>query len=98
MIQIVLQSIFYIGFSFICFALIPVIAWRKTKNKLFVLIQTGIAAMWLTMLISYFTDIPEGESGFVIVGMLFVWPIFCIVTQLIFSGVYWIVNRVFIVR
>ena len=95
MTKIVLQSIFYIGFSFVCFALLPVIAWKKIKNKLFALVQAGIAAMWVIMLISYFIDIPEGESGFVIVGMLFVLPIFCIVTQLIFFGVYWIVKRVF---
>jgi len=93
--EIVVQSIFYIGFSFVCFALLPVIAWKKTKSKMFVLVQTGIAAMWVIMLISYFTDIPEGESGFVIVGMLFILPIFCVVTQSIFFGVYWIVKRVF---
>jgi hypothetical protein len=47
------------------------------------------------MLITFFTNIPAGESGFVIVGILFVLPIFCIATQLLFFAVYWIMTKIF---
>jgi hypothetical protein len=93
--EIVLQSILYIGFCVICFTLFPVLAWKKTKDKLFVLVQSGLSAMWIGMLITFFTDIPTGESGFVIVGILFVLPIFCIATQLLFFAVYWIMTKIF---
>lgn len=94
MLESIFYTLLYLGYYLIGFVLMPYLALKKSKSKILMLLQISLSIFWGAMLVSYFIDIPEGESGFVIVGMLFILPIFCLFTQLICLGLRAVVVKV----
>ncbi|GLX85335.1 hypothetical protein tloyanaT_15870 [Thalassotalea loyana] len=64
------------------------------KNKLLMCFQILVSCSWVGLIASYVMDIPQGESGFVIVGMFFSIPIMCLVSQTSIFVVYWLVSKI----
>ncbi|AQP99092.1 hypothetical protein B0W48_04295 [Pseudoalteromonas aliena] len=89
--QSILSGVIFLGYYFVGFVLMPYLAWRKYRSLSFTCIQSLISCFWASMIVLYVFNIPEGENGFVIVGMFFTIPIFSLFTQFISVGIHLII-------
>ncbi len=64
-----------------------------SKSKFLMGIQVLISCLWLCLILVYFIDIPEGENGFVIVGMLFFIPFACLLSQVVMFCIFWMLKQ-----
>jgi hypothetical protein len=86
--QAIISGLIFLCYYLVGFVLMPYLAWRKYKSLIFTCIQALISCLWVSMIAFYVFNIPEGENGFVIVGMLFTIPSFCLLTQFISAGIH----------
>lgn len=77
----------YIPFLLLCFVILPTWVFFKRKRKALGLVLAFPGVFGVAMIISYFSDSPENDAGFVVFGMLFIIPIafFFIQTAVYFS-------------
>ncbi len=56
-----------------------------SKSKKLMWWQLAVSAIWIWLVLyEYFTVIPDGESGSVIVGMFVFIPFICLLSQVVF--------------
>ncbi|WP_100658740.1 hypothetical protein [Alteromonas flava] len=86
------MELLFFGIYFIfCFLAMPVHAHIVSQNKYLLAVQILVSFFIFVFVIAdYFRNIPDGESGFVIVGMLFVLPLFNFVVQLAIMCSYYV--------
>jgi len=72
----------------------PYHALVVSKSRALMVIQILVSLLWLSLIAYYILDIPEGENGFVIVGMLFSIPIFCLISQSLLFAIHWLISKI----
>lgn len=74
------------------------VAWfKKGRNRWLSLILLAVSALlFVIMTLDYFTSIPEGENGSVIVGMMFVLPIMSLAVQGVVIVVFKVVEELYV--
>ena len=65
----------YIPFLLLCFVILPAWVFFKRWRKVLGLVLACPGVFGVAMIISYFSDPPENDAGFVVFGMLFIVPI-----------------------
>lgn len=72
----------------------PYHALVVSKSKLLLYTQGLISCLWVVLIFVYLSDIPEGENGSVIVGMLFFIPFACFLSQIGLFCIHWLFAKV----
>lgn len=64
---------------------IPILFWFNAKRRVLAVTVFVANVLWIIYFLGgYFSVMPEGETGVVIVGMIVLLPLFMVITDLLF--------------
>lgn len=89
----ILSGFLSLVYFLVFFCLMPYHAVVVSKSKILMWIQIVISCLFVGVIFYYVLDIPEGENGTVIVGMLFFIPFFCFLSQVAMFCAYWLFSK-----